>query len=431
MLDLKFVRDHIEPVRRMLHDRQVDLDLESFLGLDEERRQILREVEELKRRRNLASDGIAQMKQARQDATSQIEEMREVSQRIKNLDQQLAAVQEKLDEILLLIPNMPHPSVAVGKDEHDNPVVKVWGQPPEFDFQPKPHWDVAESLGILDFERAARMTGARFALYWGIGAALERALISFMLDLHTRLHGYLEVLPPFIVNAASLTGTGQLPKFKQDLFKLESSDYYLIPTAEVPVTNIHRNEVLEEDDLPRYYAAYTPCFRSEAGSYGKDTRGLIRQHQFNKVEMVKLVHPETSYDELESLLANAEAILQELGLHYRVVSLCTGDLGFSAAKTYDIEVWLPGQQTYREISSCSNFEDFQARRANIRYRRKGQTKTDFVHTLNGSGLAVGRTLVAVLENCQQRDGSVIIPKALRPYVRNIDKITDRDQVFSN
>jgi len=431
MLDLKFVRDHIEPVRRMLHDRQVDLDLESFLGLDEERRQLLREVEELKRRRNLASDGIAQMKQARQDATSQIEEMREVSQRIKNLDQQLAAVQEKLDEILLLIPNMPHPSVAVGKDEHDNPVVKVWGQPPEFDFQPKPHWDVAESLGILDFERAARMTGARFALYWGIGAALERALISFMLDLHTRLHGYLEVLPPFIVNAASLTGTGQLPKFKQDLFKLENSDYYLIPTAEVPVTNIHRNEVLEEDDLPRYYAAYTPCFRSEAGSYGKDTRGLIRQHQFNKVEMVKLVHPGTSYDELESLLANAEAILQELGLHYRVVSLCTGDLGFSAAKTYDIEVWLPGQQTYREISSCSNFEDFQARRANIRYRRKGQTKTDFVHTLNGSGLAVGRTLVAILENCQQRDGSVIIPKALRPYVRSIDKITDRDQVFSN
>jgi len=431
MLDLKFVRDHIEPVRRMLHDRQVDLDLESFLGLDEERRQILREVEELKRRRNLASDGIAQMKQARHDATSQIEEMREVSQRIKNLDQQLAAVQEKLDEILLLIPNMPHPSVAVGKDEHDNPVVKVWGQPPEFDFQPKPHWDVAESLGIIDFERAARMTGARFALYWGVGAALERALISFMLDLHTRLHGYLEVLPPFIVNAASLTGTGQLPKFKQDLFKLENSDYYLIPTAEVPVTNIHRNEVLEADDLPRYYAAYTPCFRSEAGSYGKDTRGLIRQHQFNKVEMVKLVHPETSYDELESLLANAEAILQELGLHYRVVSLCTGDLGFSAAKTYDIEVWLPGQQTYREISSCSNFEDFQARRANIRYRRKGQTKTDFVHTLNGSGLAVGRTLVAILENCQQRDGSVIIPKALRPYVRNIDKITDRDQVFSN
>ncbi len=431
MLDLKFVRDHIEPVRRMLHDRQVDLDLESFLGLDEERRQILREVEELKRRRNIASDGIAQMKQARHDATSQIEEMREVSQRIKNLDQQLAAVQEKLDEILLLIPNMPHPSVAVGKDEHDNPVVKVWGQPPEFDFQPKPHWDVAESLGIIDFERAARMTGARFALYWGVGAALERALISFMLDLHTRLHGYLEVLPPFIVNAASLTGTGQLPKFKQDLFKLENSDYYLIPTAEVPVTNIHRNEVLEADDLPRYYAAYTPCFRSEAGSYGKDTRGLIRQHQFNKVEMVKLVHPETSYDELESLLANAEAILQELGLHYRVVSLCTGDLGFSAAKTYDIEVWLPGQQTYREISSCSNFEDFQARRANIRYRRKGQTKTDFVHTLNGSGLAVGRTLVAILENCQQRDGSVIIPKALRPYVRNIDKITDRDQVFSN
>lgn len=430
MLDLKFVRDHAERVRQMLRDRQVDLDLKPFLGLDEERRQILREVEELKRRRNVASDDIARIKKERGDATRQIEEMREVSQQIKTLDQQLAVIQEKFDEILLLIPNMPHTSVVVGNDENDNPVVKVWGEAPEFDFEPKPHWDVAEDLGILDFERAARMTGARFALYWGIGAALERALISFMLDLHTRLHGYLEVLPPFIVNSASLTGTGQLPKFQQDLFKLENSDYYLIPTAEVPVTNIHMNEVLEEDDLPRYYTAYTPCFRSEAGSYGKDTRGLIRQHQFNKVEMVKLVHPETSYRELESLLANAETILQELGLHYRVVSLCTADLGFSAAKTYDIEVWLPGQQTYREISSCSNFEDFQARRANIRYRRKGQTKTDFVHTLNGSGLAVGRTLVAILENCQQRDGSVIIPRALRPYVRNIEKITDRYQVFS-
>ncbi len=431
MLDLKFVRDHAEKVRQMLRDRRVDLDLNPFLELDEERRRILREVEELKRRRNVATEDIARIKKGRGDATQQIEEMREVSQRIKTLDQRLAAIQTNFDEILLLIPNMPHATVAVGNDEKDNPVAKVWGKAPEFDFTPKPHWDVAESLGILDFERAARMTGARFALYWGIGAALERALISFMLDLHTRLHGYLEVLPPFIVNSASLTGTGQLPKFQQDLFKLENSDYYLIPTAEVPVTNIHMNEVLEEDDLPRYYAAYTPCFRSEAGSYGKDTRGLIRQHQFNKVEMVKLVHPATSYDELESLLANAETILQELGLHYRVVSLCTADLGFSAAKTYDIEVWLPGQQTYREISSCSNFEDFQARRANIRYRRKGQSKTDFVHTLNGSGLAVGRTLVAILENCQQHDGSVLIPKALRPYVRNIEKISDRYQVFSN
>lgn len=431
MLDLKFVRDHAEKVRQMLHDRRVDLDLNPFLELDEERRRVLREVEELKRRRNVATEDIARIKKGRGDATQQIDEMREVSQRIKTLDQRLAAIQANFDEILLLIPNMPHATVVVGNDEKDNPVIKVWGKAPEFDFSPKPHWDVAESLGILDFERAARMTGARFALYWGIGAALERALISFMLDLHTRLHGYLEVLPPFIVNSTSLTGTGQLPKFQQDLFRLENSDYYLIPTAEVPVTNIHMNEVLEEDDLPRYYTAYTPCFRSEAGSYGKDTRGLIRQHQFNKVEMVKLVHPATSYDELESLLANAETILQELGLHYRVVSLCTADLGFSAAKTYDIEVWLPGQQTYREISSCSNFEDFQARRANIRYRRKGQAKTDFVHTLNGSGLAVGRTLVAILENCQQPDGSVLIPKALRPYVRNIEKISDRYQVFSN
>lgn len=425
MLELKFVRDNAERVSQMLRERQVDLDLKPFLALDEARRQLLREVEELKYRRNAASDDIARIKKERGDASDRIEEMREVSQRIKTLDQQLASIQEQFDEILLLLPNMPHPSVAVGSGEQDNPVVKVWGEAPDFDFTPKPHWDVAEALGILDFERAARMTGARFALYWGLGAALERALINFMLDLHTRLHGYLEVLPPFIVNSTSLTGTGQLPKFKQDLFKLENLDYYLVPTAEVPVTNIHMNEVLEEDELPRYYTAYTPCFRSEAGSYGKDTRGLIRQHQFNKVELVKLVKPASSYLELENLLANAEAILQELGLHYRVVSLCTADLGFSASKTYDIEVWLPGQNTYREISSCSNFEDFQARRANIRYRRKGQNKTDFVHTLNGSGLAVGRTLVAILENCQQEDGSVFIPPVLRPYLRNIEKITNR------
>ena len=431
MLELKFVRDNAERVIQMLRDRQVDLDLKPFLALDEERRHLLREVEELKYRRNAASDDIARIKKERGDATDRIEEMREVSQQIKIMDQQLAMIQEKFNEILLLIPNMPHHSVVVGNDEKDNPVVRVWGKSPEFDFAPKPHWDVAEALGILDFERAARMTGARFALYWGIGAALERALICFMLDLHTRLHGYLEVLPPFIVNSTSLTGTGQLPKFKQDLFKLENLDYYLVPTAEVPVTNIHMNEVLEEDDLPRYYTAYTPCFRSEAGSYGKDTRGLIRQHQFNKVELVKLVKPETSYIELENLLMNAETILQELGLHYRVVSLCTADLGFSASKTYDIEVWLPGQNTYREISSCSNFEDFQARRASIRYRRKGQSKTDFVHTLNGSGLAIGRTLVAILENCQQRDGTVVIPPVLRPYLRNVEKITNRYQLSSN
>ena len=431
MLDLKFVRDNTGHVSLMLRDRQVDLDLKPFLELDEDRRSILKEVEELKRRRNVASEEIARIKKERGDATERIEEMREVSQQIKTLDQRLAVIQQRFDEILMLIPNMPHDSVVVGKDERDNPVVKVWGKPPEFDFEPKPHWDVGESLGILDFERAARMTGARFALYWGIGAAMERALISFMLDLHTRLHGYLEVLPPFIVNSTSLTGTGQLPKFKQDLFKLEDFDYYLVPTAEVPVTNIHANEVLEEDDLPKYYTAYTPCFRSEAGSYGKDTRGLIRQHQFNKVELVKFVKPETSYVELENLLANAETVLQELGLPYRVVSLCTADLGFSASKTYDIEVWLPGQNTYREISSCSNFEDFQARRANIRYRRKGQSRTDFVHTLNGSGLAVGRTLVAILENCQQRDGSVVVPRILRPYLGNVERITSRQQVFSN
>jgi seryl-tRNA synthetase len=425
MLDLKFVRDNAERVAQMLRDRQVDLDLKPFLELDEERRRILKEAEELKRRRNAASEDIARIKKDKGDATGRIEEMRDVSQRIKTLDQELATIQDRFDEILLLIPNMPHDSVVVGRDERDNPVVRVWGKPSEFDFEPKPHWDVAEDLGILDFERAARMTGARFALYWGIGAALERALISFMLDLHTRLHGYLEVLPPFIVNSTSLKGTGQLPKFKQDLFKLEDTDYYLVPTAEVPVTNIHMNEVLEEEDLPKYYTAYTPCFRSEAGSYGKDTRGLIRQHQFNKVELVKFVKPQTSYDELETLLANAETILQELGLHYRVISLCTADLGFSASKTYDIEVWLPGQNTYREISSCSNFEDFQARRASIRFRRKGRSKTDFVHTLNGSGLAVGRTLVAILENYQQQDGSVVIPKVLRSYLGNVKKITGR------
>jgi seryl-tRNA synthetase len=406
----------------MLRDRRLDMDLKPLFDLDEERRRILREVEELKHRRNVASDEISRLKREKKESTERIEEMREVSQRIKSLDQELAEIEQKFKDLLLLIPNMPHESVVVGKDEKDNPVVKTWGTAPVFDFEPKPHWEVGESLGILDFERAARMTGARFTLYWGLGAALERALISLMLDIHTRKHGYTEVLPPFMVNSTSLMGTGQLPKFKEDLFKLEGRDFYLVPTAEVPVTNIHMNEVLDEESLPKHYTAYTPCFRSEAGSYGKDTRGLIRQHQFNKVELVKFVKPETSYDELESLLSNAEAILRVLGIHYRVISLCTGDIGFSSAKTYDIEVWLPGQNTYREISSCSNFEDFQARRANIRYRRKGQSKTDLVHTLNGSGLAVGRTLVAVLENFQQADGSVLIPQVLRPYLGNVEKI---------
>jgi len=425
MLDLKFVRDNVDRVARMLRDRHMAMDMEPFLELDAKRRAVLRQVEELKHRRNQASEEIARLKREKKDAGALIEEMREVSQRIKDLDQELGAIEERFREFLMLIPNMPHESVPVGADESANPVVKTWGEAPSFDFEPKAHWDIGEQLGILDFERAAKITGARFALYWGAGAALERALISFMLDVHTTRHGYTEVLPPFMVNRAAMTGTGQLPKFEQDLFKLEGWDYFLVPTAEVPVTNIHMDEVLEEDDLPRYYTAYTPCFRSEAGSYGKDTRGLIRQHQFNKVELVKFVKPETSYDELETLLGNAETILQELGLHYRVVTLCTGDLGFSSAKTYDIEVWLPGQNAYREISSCSNFEDFQARRANIRFRRKGKKKTELVHTLNGSGLAVGRTLVAILENYQQADGSVIIPPVLRPYMRGMDRIVPR------
>ncbi|WP_448383830.1 serine--tRNA ligase [Desulfosoma sp.] len=425
MLDLKFVRDNVDRVARMLQDRHMDMDMGPFLKLDEERRALLKEVEQLKHERNKASEEIARRKREGLDAADMIEAMKAVSLRIKDLETDLASIEERFRDILLLIPNMPHESVPVGADERANPVVKTWGQAPSFDFEPKAHWDVGEALGILDFERAARMTGARFTLYWGAGAALERALISFMLDVHTSRHGYTEVLPPFMVNRTAMTGTGQLPKFEKDLFKLEGWDYFLVPTAEVPVTNIHMDETLEEDDLPKYYTAYTPCFRSEAGSYGKDTRGLIRQHQFNKVELVKLVKPEDSYDELETLLLNAETILQELGLHYRVVVLCTGDLGFSAAKTYDIEVWLPGQNTYREISSCSNFEDFQARRANIRFRRKGKKKTELVHTLNGSGLAVGRTLVAILENYQQADGTVLIPQALRPYMRGLERITAR------
>ncbi len=422
MLDLKYVRDNIDLIQKMLRDRNLEMDLTPLVELDANRRRILREVEELKRQRNVASEEIALAKREKRDASQLIEDMKDVAQRIKAMDQELAVVEERMNDTLLLIPNMPHESVAIGSDERDNPVIRTWGSPPTFDFEPKNHWDIGESLGILDFERAAKMTGARFALYWGLGAALERALINFMLNTHVQDHGYVEVLPPFMVNSTSLIGTGQLPKFKEDLFKLEGRDYYLIPTAEVPVTNIHMNEVLEEEDLPKYYTAYTPCFRSEAGSYGKDTRGLIRQHQFNKVELVKIVKPETSYQELESLLLNAETILQKLNIHYRVVSLCTGDLGFSAAKTYDIEVWLPGQNTYREISSCSNFEDFQARRANIRFRPKGKSKTDLAHTINGSGLAVGRTLVAILENFQQRDGSVLIPPILQPYLGNIQTI---------
>ena len=422
MLDLKFVRENIEAVSKMLKDRGVDLDIEKFKQVDIKRREIIKEVETLKHERRVVSDEIARLKKSGEDAEEIIQKMKAVSQRIKSLDSELEKANKELRNIMLNIPNMPHESVPVGEDEKDNPVVKRWGEKPEFDFEPLPHWEIGEKLGILDFERAAKITGARFTLYWGLGAKLERALINFMLDLHTKKHGYTEVLPPFMTNAQSMEGTGQLPKFKEDLFKLEGWDYYLVPTAEVPVTNIHRSEILDVNELPKYYTAYTPCFRSEAGSYGKDTRGLIRQHQFNKVELVKFTTPETSYDELESLLLDAEEVLQLLGLPYQVVVLCTGDLGFSAAKTYDIEVWLPGQGVHREISSCSNFEDFQARRANIRFRRP-KRKSELVHTLNGSGLAVGRTVVAILENYQQKDGSVVIPEALRPYMDGIDKIT--------
>ena len=423
MLDLKFIRNNLETIAAMLKARCNDLDLSEFKTLDSQRLALLGQVETLKNQRNTCSDSIAKMKRAKEDASAEIAAMRDVSREIKELDAQVAKVENQLYEIVYLIPNLTHNSVPQGNSEEDNSLVRKWGTKPELSFPPIPHWEIGEELKILDFERGAKITGARFTLYRDLGAKLERALINFMLDRHTDVHGYTEVLPPFIVNEASMTGTGQLPKFADDLFKLEGLDYYLIPTAEVPVTNIFRNESLEDSELPSYFVAYTPCFRKEAGSHGRDTRGLIRQHQFNKVELVKFADPENSYEELEKLLVNAESILQALNLHYRVVNLCSGDLGFSASKTYDIEVWLPGQGVYREISSCSNFEDFQARRANIRYRPKAGGKTRFVHTLNGSGLAVGRTVVAILENYQQEDGSVIIPEVLRPYLGGRDKIS--------
>ncbi|MEA3334045.1 MAG: serine--tRNA ligase [Pseudomonadota bacterium] len=424
MLDLKLIRNNLETIAAMLTARNNSLDLSEFKTLDSQRLALLGQVETLKNQRNTCSDSIAKMKKAKEDANAEIAAMRDVSRQIKELDAQIAEVENQLYEIIYLIPNLTHSSVPQGNSEEDNSLVREWGTKPELSFPPIPHWEIGEELKILDFERGAKITGARFTLYRDLGAKLERALINFMLDRHTDKHGYTEVLPPFIVNEASMTGTGQLPKFADDLFKLEGLDYYLIPTAEVPVTNIFRNEILENSELPSYFVAYTPCFRKEAGSHGRDTRGLIRQHQFNKVELVKFSDPENSYEELEKLLANAESILQALNLHYRVVNLCSGDLGFSASKTYDIEVWLPGQGVYREISSCSNFEDFQARRANIRYRPKTGGKTRFVHTLNGSGLAVGRTVVAILENYQQEDGSVIIPEVLRPYLGGRDKITN-------
>ena len=415
MLDPRFVRDNIDIVKTSLNSRNYKLTLDDFLKFEEERRSLQREADELKNKRNVVSEEIGRMRSQKQDASSLIEEMKGVSDAIKELDEKIKALEEKIEEFLLNVPNIPHESVPIGKDETENIELRKWGEPRQFDFEPLNHWDIGEMLGIIDFERAVKIAGARFSLTKGYGAKLERSLMNFMLDLNTS-KGYKEVLPPIIVNRDSMRGTGQLPKFEMELFKIVDPEFYLIPTAEVPVTNIHRNEILNEKDLPIYYTAYTPCFRREAGSYGKDVRGLIRQHQFNKVELVKFVKPEDSFNELELLTANAEDILQKLGLPYRVVALCTGDIGFSAAKTYDLEVWLPGQQKYREISSCSNFTDYQARRANIRFRREGKKGTEFVHTLNGSGLAIGRTLVAVLENYQQKDGSVIVPEALRTYM---------------
>jgi seryl-tRNA synthetase len=422
MLDIKFLRQNVDLVRRKMRERGQEIDLDAFTGMDATRRDILQEVEALRNERNQASRVIGERKKLKEDASSIIARMAEVSSRIRELEESLKKVEEGLDAMMMTIPNIPHESVTCGTSSEDNPVIREWGQKPRFDFTPKPHWDIGESLNILDFARGAKITGARFTLYRGAGARLERALMNFMLDLHTSEHRYTEVLTPFMVNKESMTGTGQLPKFAEDLFKIDKLDYYLIPTAEVPVTNIHRDEILNEKDLPVYYVAYSPCFRSEAGSYGKDTRGLIRQHQFNKVELVKFTTPETSYDELEKLTLNAEEILKRLNIPFRTVSLCTGDMGFSSAKTYDVEVWLPGQDAYREISSCSNFENFQARRASIRFRRENTGRVEFVHTLNGSGLAVGRTVVAVLENYQQADGSVVIPEVLRPYMKGIDRI---------
>ena len=425
MLDAKYIREHIDEVRERLGLRGQAFSLDQFVLIDGERRKAIQEWERLRALQKKVSDEVSKRKKEGTDASELISEMKKVSQELKELD---AIVQEKekaLQDFLLMVPNLPHESVPKGTDSSENAEVRRWGEIPKFGFEPKPHWDIGEELGILDFKNGAKIAGARFTLYWDLGAKLERALINFMLDLHTREHGYREVLPPFMVNRTTMTGTGQLPKFEEELFKIEGLEYFLIPTAEVPVTNIHQDEVIEEDTLPRYYTAYTPCFRKEAGSYGKDTRGLIRQHQFNKVELVKFSKPENSYDELEKLLSNAEEVLKRLKLPYRVVNLCTGDLGFSASKTYDIEVWLPGQSTFKEISSCSNFEDFQARRAKIRYRISGKSKTEYVHTLNGSGLAVGRTLVAILENYQQANGSVIIPEVLRPYLYGVERIEKR------
>ena len=428
MLDLNFVRDNLPRVEEMLRRRGTDPTavLKDFRDLDVQRRQAITEAETMKAQRNKASEGIAKLKKAGQDATAAIAQTKDLREQIQGLEKTAADLDSRLQDILAGIPNLPHESVPVGHSAEENVEVRRWGAPPTFDFTPKPHWDLGAELGVLDLERAVKLTGARFAVYWDLGAKLERALSNFMLDLHTQEHGYTEVLPPYLVNSESMYGTGQLPKFAADSFRVPhgEKDLWLIPTAEVPVTNLYRDEILDAARLPISLTAYTPCFRSEAGSYGKDVRGIIRQHQFQKVELVKFSRPETSSEEHEKLTRNAETVLQKLGLHYRTVVLCTGDMGPSSAKTYDIEVWLPGQNLFREISSCSNFEAYQARRANIRYRPEGKNKTEFVHTLNGSGLAVGRTWVAIVENYQQADGSVIIPEALRPYI-GAERITKK------
>jgi seryl-tRNA synthetase len=426
MLDLNFVRDNLPRVEEMLRHRGMDpaAVLKDFHEVDTERRHAITEAETMKARRNKASEDIAKLKKSGQDASAAMAETKELREQIQAREKTAGDLDERLRDILAGIPNVPHASVPIGHSAEENVEVRRWGQPPRFDFAPKPHWELGEQLGVLDLERAVKLTGARFAVYWDMGAKLERALANFMLDLHTREHGYTEVLPPYLVNSESMYGTGQLPKFAADSFRVPHGDkeLWLIPTAEVPVTNLYRDEILDPARLPISLTAYTPCFRSEAGSYGKDVRGIIRQHQFQKVELVKFARPENSYDEHEKLTRDAETVLQKLGLHYRVMALCTGDMGQSPAKTYDIEVWLPGQQLFREISSCSNFEAYQARRANIRYKPEGRNKTEFVHTLNGSGLAVGRTWVAIVENYQQAEGSVMIPEALRPYI-GADKIT--------
>src|SRR5450432_718772 len=428
MLDLNFVRDNLPLVEEKLRQRGMDpaAVLKDFSEVDTQRRQAITQAETGKAARNKATEDIAKLKKSGQDASAAVAQTKELKEQIAALEKTANDLDDRLRDILTGIPNLPHESVPVGHSAEDNVEIRRWGTPPQFDFAPKPHWDLGAELGILDLERAVKLTGARFAVYWDLGAKLERALMNFMLDLHTREHGYTEVLPPYLVNSESMYGTGQLPKFTSDLFRVPhgEKDLWLIPTAEVPVTNLYRDEVLEASRLPISLTAYTPSFRSEAGSYGKDVRGIIRQHQFQKVELVKFARPDTSYEQLEKLTHDAEEVLQKLGLHYRVVALSTGDMGFSAAKTYDIEVWLPGQQLFREISSCSNFESFQARRANIRYRPEGKNKTEFVHTLNGSGLAVGRTWVAIVENFQQADGSILIPEALQPAM-GTDRIRPR------